>query len=272
MKVSHFVLSMGVSLAALGCDKPAEPRPLEQPNQPPATDQIQQGEPIPAPVTEREDVEEAAEDQEEAAEEAAEEADELAELLEDGAATLSKMAATPELKELLNKASAVFVVPSYGRAALAIGGHGGDGMLLTRKAGQWSEPLFYEIGGVSLGVQLGAEGGDLALILMSPSALELFQNESAFSINSDAKLTLVDYSRAAQANLDEDVGDVVFWSDTKGAFVGASLSATHIEWEDDENRAYYGRDIKPQAGLEQALKPDAPSAHARALQETLAKL
>ncbi len=177
------------------------------------------------------------------ASEASDEAAEARQLVKDAAATLGQMKKDSRLKELISRAKGVFIVPKYGRGAAGIGASGGEGVLVTRQQNNWSDPAFYDLGGISVGAQFGAEGGEIAMLLMSDDAVNAFKQDSQFSLNADAKLTLVDYSALAEATTLGDDADVVFWSGTKGAFAGISLSATGISWDDEENPAYYGKPV-----------------------------
>lgn len=179
----------------------------------------------------------------ESAEDQAEDAHDATELVKDARATLQTMQADPKLKRLLKRSSGVFIVPEYGRGAVGVGVRAGEGVLLAHHAGKWSDPVFYDVGGISLGVQLGAEGGEIAMILMGDEAVRSFKDDNAFSLNAGAKLTMVDYSHMNEANLGKARGRVIFWSNTKGAFAGASLSANNVSWDEDENQAYYGKPV-----------------------------
>lgn len=77
-------------------------------------------------------------------------------------------------KELLNKSAGVLHVPSYVRAAAGVRGRGGEGVLLGHKDGEWSVPVFYNIGGISVGALFGAEAGEIAMLLMKVQALDTF--------------------------------------------------------------------------------------------------
>src|SRR5690606_23974863 len=115
----------------------------------------------------------------------------------------------------------------------------------ARQNGQWSSPAFYDIGGISLGAQLGGEGGRIAMLLMSKQALDSFKEDDTFSLEAGAKFTIADYSKLAEETSIGEGQDVILWSDTEGAFAGATLGATNISWDDDENPAYYGKPITP---------------------------
>lgn len=170
---------------------------------------------------------------------------EAEELVRKATATLEKMKRDEGLKKLLSESRGVMIVPEYGRAAVVVGGHAGEGILIAHRDGQtWSDPAFYDVGGVSLGAQLGAEGGEIALLFMDDKSFKAAQGKDSFSLNTGAGLTLVDYSKLAQTPLTEDAGNVVFWSDKEGAFIGVNLSITDVDWDDEGNAAYYGKTVK----------------------------
>lgn len=190
-------------------------------------------------------------------EEAGEQGMEARELLSDASSTLRQMQTESELWQLAQEAQGIFIVPHFGRAAVGVGGEGGQGVLLARSNGSWSGPAFYDLGGVSVGAQLGASGGEIAMILMTPAALESFRQENDFSLDVDAGLTIVDYSVMAEATAGR--GDVVLWSDMEGAFAGASLGATDIDFDEEENRAYYGQEVRPAQILEGQVDAPGPN-------------
>jgi SH3 domain-containing YSC84-like protein 1 len=172
-----------------------------------------------------------------------EQAAEARELAQDAANTLQKMQVDGELAAALDQAQGVFVVPRYGQAAAVVGVEGGEGVLLVSENGTWHGPAFYNLGGVSVGVQLGAEGGEIAMLLMSDEAVRSFHQEDNFSLSAEAGLTLIDWSE--RGGVREGMGDVILWSDTEGVFAGADLAVTDIHWDDDENAGFYGRQVSP---------------------------
>lgn len=178
-------------------------------------------------------------------EESAEQAEEARSLVSEAAGVAEQMKDDPELSKLMQQAKGVFIVPDYGQGAIGVGGRGGEGVLLAKNGGQWSDPAFYDIGAVSIGAQIGGTAGQIAMLLMTDDAVESFKQENNFSLNTDADLTIVDYSAHAQGSVGKGE-DVIFWSDTEGAFAGVSLSATDIHWDDEENNAYYGQSATAQ--------------------------
>lgn len=241
MKLPLVALLVAISATSMACDLNQNDRPDAETNR---------VEPLPTGEVDRVNTNLQAAKQDNDLEEKEENKREATELVREASATLEKMKKDEGVKKLLSESKGLFIVPDYGRAALGVGAGGGEGILIARRDAQsWSDPAFYDVGGISVGAQLGGEGGEIAMILMSDEALKSFKNENSFSLSAGAGLTIVDYSALAQASLGKEVGNVVFWSDTKGAFAGVSLSATDISWNKEENLAYYGKTIKPEDAL-----------------------
>lgn len=170
-----------------------------------------------------------------------EETSEASDLVADATSAVREMKADPELADLLRRSRGVFIVPDYGRGAAVVGAQGGEGVLLAHRNGEWSAPAFYDYGGISVGAEFGGTGGQIAMILMTDQSVNSFEGENTFSLNADAGFTLIDYSARGEGTLGE--GDVILWSDTEGAFAGVSLGASDVNWDDEENAAYYGRSV-----------------------------
>lgn len=152
-----------------------------------------------------------------------------------------QMKQDPQMQAMLRKAKGVFIVPDYGRGALIVGGAGGEGVAMSRKGGAWSGPAFYNIGSVSIGAQVGASAGSIAMLLMSDDAVNAFKQNNNFSLNADAGLTIVDYSARADAAAGDS--DVVVWSDTEGALANASVGVTDVSRDDDEIKSFYPHEV-----------------------------
>jgi lipid-binding SYLF domain-containing protein len=152
---------------------------------------------------------------------------------------VKKMESDKQLAGLMKKAKGLFIVPEFGRGAVIVGGRGGAGLVTVRQNGKWSDPAFYDFGGVSLGPQIGASGGAVVFLLMDQTAVDAFKSGNKFSLNAGAGLSIVNYSGGSQASWGK--GDIVMWTDTSGAYVGATASVTDINWSDSNNRAYYGK-------------------------------
>lgn len=162
--------------------------------------------------------------------------DTLAQLRE-ATAVVKEMEREPRLRKLMQQAKGIFIMPDYTRAGLGVGVRGGEGVMLANTQGKWSSPAFYNLGGVSVGALAGVEVGRVAMLLMTDKAVKNFMQDNKFSLDADAGLTLVNFTAKASANLGR--GDVIVWTDTKGAFASAALGATDITFDNDENAAFY---------------------------------
>ncbi|MYM76313.1 hypothetical protein GTP56_29650, partial [Duganella sp. FT134W] len=114
----------------------------------------------------------------------------------DAMRVVRQLEAEPRMKQLLQQAKGVLIVPAYGRAALGVGAHGGAGLLLLKRAdGSWSGPAFYDLGGLTVGLQAGAEGGALAMVLNNDKAVGEFMKKNNFSLSAAAGLTVFNWSK-----------------------------------------------------------------------------
>jgi lipid-binding SYLF domain-containing protein len=159
----------------------------------------------------------------------------------DATDVVNMLAKDPGMSKLLGQAKGVYIVPSYGRAALGLGASGGAGVLVVKRPnGNWSDPAFFNMGGLSLGLQAGAEGGQLAMVLVNDKAVSSFRNKNNFSLSADAGLTVVDWSKYAQGSAGK--GDVVVWAGTKGLFGNAATIAVNdIHFNQRANDSFYGK-------------------------------
>ncbi len=72
---------------------------------------------------------------------------------------------------LLDKAEAIAVFEVV-KAGFIVGGRGGHGVISRRVRGGWSAPAFFNLGGGSIGLQIGASKTDVILLFMNTGALE----------------------------------------------------------------------------------------------------
>ena len=176
-------------------------------------------------------------------------ADDGHDLVQNAAAQVQTMGADPQLRALLARSRGVLLVPQYGHGAFIIGGKGGEGVLLVRTArGRWSNPAFFGLGGVSIGLQAGGNSGQVAYILMSDNAVRQFEQGNKFSLSAGAGLNVVNYQAGQRADLIR--GDVVTWSNTTGAYGGVDVGATDVNYDQPLTSEFYGT---PDVSIGQAL-------------------
>ena len=162
-------------------------------------------------------------------------------LVNQAVTVVKNMKSDQTLASLLQKAKGIYIVPEFGRGAFIVGGRGGAGLVTVNHGGKWSDPAFYDMGGISVGPQIGASGGSVAFLLMSQGAVDAFKSGNKFSLNAGAGLSIVNYSANSQASWGKS--DIILWSDTSGAYVGATINVTDVNWDDSNNRKYYGTNV-----------------------------
>lgn len=161
----------------------------------------------------------------------------------DAVEVVHKLENDARMRSAIGRAKGIFIIPSYGRAAVGVGAAGGTGLLLVRRSdGSWSDPAFYTTGGLSLGLQAGAQGGAFVMLLNNDKAIKEFYKKNNFSINANAGLTVLNWSRMAEGTA--GTGDVLVWSDTKGLFGDlVTVELNDLRYSNRMNNAYYRRTL-----------------------------
>ena len=97
------------------------------------------------------------------------------ERLQKSANVLKEIMATPDKgipEEVLDSAKCVVVVPHLIKGGFIVGGKHGRGVATCRTRTGWSAPAFVSVGGGSWGLQIGAEGVDLVMLVMNDQGLQ----------------------------------------------------------------------------------------------------
>jgi lipid-binding SYLF domain-containing protein len=186
--------------------------------------------------------------------------------INDAANVIQRMKTDQALASLLQKSHGVLVVPQYGRAALGVGGRGGAGVLLIRENGNWVQPSFYNYGGISIGLEAGAEGGPIAFVLNTEKALKSFEQNNNWSLNAEAGLTVATWSGKGQASAGKS--DVTVWSGAKGLLGSLSVSVTDINFDGAETSAYYDQKVTSASDV---ISGKIQNPHSAALKEAFAQ-
>jgi lipid-binding SYLF domain-containing protein len=165
-------------------------------------------------------------------------------------------------KELLDKAEAVAVFPDVIKAGfLLVGGRGGRGVISRRIPGGWSAPAFFNLGGGSIGPQLGASSTDFVLLFMNPDAVKGLL-EDKFEIGGEGSIAAGPVGRAASASTDLQLrAGILSYSRSKGLFAGLELKGVVINPDNKDNEAVYGvkaNELLTGVGLQRGGKPWIP--------------
>lgn len=156
----------------------------------------------------------------------------------------------PVLLDLTTKAKAVLIVPNMVKLGFFIGGRGGNAVLLARDGeGNWTSPAFYTLGGVSWGLQFGAQSSQLIIVIMTEKGLKAVMDRKV-SLGADANIAIGELGAGAQASTGMDLkADMYAFARSSGAFVGVALDGTVIAPRQSYNDEYYGAVTSPAAIL-----------------------
>jgi len=145
--------------------------------------------------------------------------------------------------ELLEKAECVAVFPSVLKAGFIVGGRGGRGVASCRTASGWSAPAYFNLGGGSFGLQIGAQSTDFVLLFMNKEGMNsLLSNE--FTLGADASVAAGPVGRQAGAETDLKLNaQILSYSRSKGLFAGLELKGVVIKPDKDDMRDVYGEGV-----------------------------
>jgi lipid-binding SYLF domain-containing protein len=147
-------------------------------------------------------------------------------------------------KELVEKAQAIAVFPGVFKAAFIFGGREGMGVISRRTAAGWSAPAFFNLGGGSFGAQIGADKTDYVLLIMNEKGLNGLLGDK-FQIGGEVSVAAGPVGREVSAATDAQIkAEILTYSRSKGAFIGAALNGTVIAPDNSLNEAFYGMTAK----------------------------
>ena len=149
-------------------------------------------------------------------------------------------------RDLLDRAEAVAVFPGVLKGGFILGGRGGSGVISRRVAGGWSAPAFFDLGGGSIGLQIGVASTDYILLFMNEHAVDsLLGNQ--FEIGAEGGAAAGPVGRSASASTDARLNaQILSYSRSRGAFAGLELKGVVIKPDNEDNLQVYGmtaRDI-----------------------------
>jgi len=145
---------------------------------------------------------------------------------------------------LLNRAKAIAVVPHVVRGAFIVGGRWGKGVVGSRDAqGQRGPAAFVELGGASVGFQIGGDATDLIMVFIEEDGLEALLNDR-LELGANASVAAGPLGRSAEAGTNVTLDAAIYaYSRSKGVFAGVALDGTVLSLDDDANARAFGRKI-----------------------------
>ena len=174
-------------------------------------------------------------------------------------------------RDLVKNAYAVAIFPGVYKGAILIGAQYGTGVacVFDSESQQWSAPAFFEIGGGSLGLQLGGQSMDIVLVIMNERGMNAIL-KGIGTIGAEASVAAGPVGRDATARTDLTLkADIYSYSRAAGLFAGVSLGGAIISPDDASNEEFYGEPISARQILLQ--KKVEPKGEALPLMEALKK-
>jgi lipid-binding SYLF domain-containing protein len=147
--------------------------------------------------------------------------------------------------EVLNKAECVVIVPGMKKAGFIVGGSFGRGSISCRgkDKASWGAPAMVELGGGSVGFQIGASATDVVMLVMNRSGIESLL-KSKFTLGGDASVAGGPVGRSSTAETDAAMkAKILSYSRSRGAFAGISLTGMTLNQDEDANKAVYGKQL-----------------------------
>jgi lipid-binding SYLF domain-containing protein len=159
---------------------------------------------------------------------------------------LTALMATPDNgipEEVLDNAKCVLVVPHLIKGGFIFGGKHGRGIATCRTSNGWSAPAFISVAGGSWGLQIGAEGVDLVMLVMNEQGFQHLLS-SKFALTGEGSVAAGPVGRHASAGTDWKMNtEMLTYSRSKGVFAGLTLEGAVVQQDDDSTRAIYHKKL-----------------------------
>jgi lipid-binding SYLF domain-containing protein len=148
------------------------------------------------------------------------------------------------LRQLAKRAWAMLIMPQMLKGGFVVGGSGGNGVLVARQGPEqpWHGPAFYTVGGISLGLQAGAELSEVVMLAMTQRGMATMLRSSV-KLGAEANVALGPIGAGAEAATAGLSGDLLVFSRSKGLYGGFSLQGAVMSTRHTLNHAFYGRAV-----------------------------
>lgn len=149
-------------------------------------------------------------------------------------------------RQLLPRAEGIVILPGVVKGGFIVGAEGGNGVLLAKDAsGAWGQPAFYLMAAGSVGLQAGAQVGDMILLVFSRDAVGSIITHQG-KLSADLGLTIGTVGAGVEAATTTNIGaDVLAFTQGIGVFAGGALEAAALIRRSDLNTAFYGQPVTP---------------------------
>ena len=154
---------------------------------------------------------------------------------------LNDKSATAIPKALMDNAEAVVIFPNTLKAGVVVGGRIGHGVAIVRdKDKGWGDIRFLDLGGASVGFQVGIQSTDVVLVFKNRKGLErILDGKAKLKLGADASVAAGPLGREAELATDALLKAEIFsYSRSRGLFAGVSLEGVVLEVNSETNATF----------------------------------
>jgi len=147
---------------------------------------------------------------------------------------------------VLEKAECIVIIPGMVKGGFIVGGQMGRGAVSCRGANKsgWSAPAMIEMGGGSVGFQIGGSQTDLIMLVMNERGADKLLS-SKFTLGAEGSVAAGPVGRTATAQTDAQMhAEILSWSRSQGLFAGLALEGATLRQDQDDNVKLYGRRLQ----------------------------
>jgi SH3 domain-containing YSC84-like protein 1 len=146
---------------------------------------------------------------------------------------------------VLDKADCIVIIPGMKKGGFIVGGRFGKGAVSCRDKSQtgWGAPAMLEMGGGSVGLQIGASAVDVVMLVMERGGMDSLLKDK-FTVGGDASVAAGPVGRESAAETDAVMkAKILSYSRSRGVFGGLELKGTTLNQDGNANKALYGKEI-----------------------------
>ncbi len=158
---------------------------------------------------------------------------------------LKELRGTPDQfipSRLLSRAYGLAIVPDVTKAAFFFGASRGNGVLVVRNQyGRFSNPVFINLTGGSVGFQWGIQSTDVVLVFTTQRSIDKITS-GKLTLGADASVAAGPVGRQAAAATDPTISSEVYsYSRSRGLFLGVALNGSAITIDNNADARFYDR-------------------------------
>ena len=146
------------------------------------------------------------------------------------------------LHNLIKDAQAIIIFPNMLKGGFFLGIEGGNGVLIIKENQEWTSPLFFTMGSVSFGFQIGVTDAEVLLTIMTKRGLQTILDHRV-KLGADVSVSAGPVGFGAEVATTIKLADIYSFSRGRGLYAGISVEGSYIHPNEDLNQQYYGKNI-----------------------------